>query len=93
MLFFKFIFYKDVISNVIHVIKIDVSLFRPQREFNTYLKNLSNLNTLKVNKQFKQINIIHFEIDLYKKLNINLNKFKNKNMLTDYIKKLNFVNI
>jgi len=74
------------------MLKVNVNLFMPQHEYNTRLINLSNLNVLKVNKQFGKRNTIHVSIDLCRKLNIDLYKFKNKKNF-NYIKKLNYLYI
>jgi len=43
------------------MLKLNVNLFMPhvQHEYNTRLINLSNLNVLKVNKQFGKMHIVH----------------------------------
>lgn len=42
-----------------------------------FFKNLSNLNTLIVDMQFRKMIALYVEIDICKKLNIDLRKFKN----------------
>jgi len=75
------------------MIKIDVSQFMPQHEYNTRLKVNIYLNLFKVNKHFGKINPIHFGITPSRKFNFDLKKCNNNKMFVKYIINLNFDNI
>lgn len=53
-------------------------LFKSKHVYNTRLNTLSNLNCIKVDKKFGKLNTVNIKIDLYRKLNIGITRFKTK---------------
>jgi len=67
----KVLFYKHVI---LYILKIDLLPFNIQHDYFIRLKTLNNLNHVKVNTQFGNINTVNMTID--EKLNLSNSKLK-----------------
>ena len=69
-----------------------MTCYKPLHVYNTHLKNLSNLNCIKVNKKFGEFNTTNIGIDLCRKLNIDITRFKTKSTLIKYLYSLDLNN-
>jgi len=86
----KALYFKNIL---LHLFKTDITMLKPHHSYNTRLKTLSNLNCIKVTKNFEKFNTINVGIDLCRKLNIDMTNFKTKRMLINYLNTIDLNNL